>query len=487
MKIKDQNTQISCIPKNDTLNASIISENDILKFFNLERNSIKDFSITHKSDGLYISVTLNVKPHQCPICGQLTTKIKDYQEKKIVHSVLTSKNCYIIYRARRYRCPHCHKIFYEHNPFTFGSSRISVATVYNILQDLKAPNETFVSVALRHHVSPTTAVNIFDQHVHMSRRPLPSCLAMDEVYAFKSHNSQYVCVLVDYLDKKIIDVLPSRHKDTLMNYFMLIPLEERKKVKFCSFDMWESFRIVANHVFPNVRCAVDHFHVIQDLNRRVDRVRLSVQKKYQKTVNELNHKKKCQNGKLSIEDQLALEEASRHYYVFKKFNWLLYSSNSKILDNNMEKRFNRRLGGYYNYSDLYDYMIHSSSDLETACNLQYEVKNFYEHCNEKSAKEKIEELIIDFRSCPVDDVSQFANVLTKWKREIINSFIIVDSNKGRKMNTAIVENRNKSIKLIKHASNGYLNWERFRNRILFSLNADSTFYMTNIKKEKKQQ
>lgn len=80
---------------------------------------------------------------------------------------------------------------------------------------------------------PTTVINIFDQHVRMSRRPLPSCLAMDEVYAFQSYNSQYVCVLMDYLDKKIIDVLPSRHKDTLMNYFMLIPLEEHEKVKFC--------------------------------------------------------------------------------------------------------------------------------------------------------------------------------------------------------------------------------------------------------------
>lgn len=243
MKNNDYSLQTTNVQKKNTLNAPVISENDILKFFNLERNKIKFFSITRKSDGLYISVTLNVKPHQCPVCGQMTTKIKDYHEKKIVHSVLTTKNCYIVYRARRYCCPHCHKIFYEHNPFTFGSSRVSVATVYNILQDLKSPNETFVSVALRHHVSPTTVINIFDQHVHMSRRPLPSCLAMDEVYAFKSYNSQYVCVLVDYLDEKIIDVLPSRHKDTLMNYFMLIPLEEREKVKFCLFDMWELSKV----------------------------------------------------------------------------------------------------------------------------------------------------------------------------------------------------------------------------------------------------
>ena len=43
------------------------------------------------------------------------------------------------------------------------------------------------------------------------------------------------------------------------------------------------------------------------------------------------------------------------------------------------------------------------------------------------------------------------------------------------MNNALIENRNKSIKLLKHSSNGYTNWDRFRNRVLFCLNEDSTF------------
>ena len=82
-------------------------------------------------------------------------------------------------------------------------------------------------------------------------------------------------------------------------------------------------------------------------------------------------------------------------------------------------------------------------------------------------------------------MSPFASTLTNWKKEIINSFIIVDDKANRKMNTAIVENRNKSIKLLKHASNGYLNWERFRNRILYTLSEDTTFYYTSIKKDGK--
>lgn len=99
-------------------------------------------------------------------------------------------------------------------------------------------------------------------------------------------------------------------------------------------------------------------------------------------------------------------------------------------------------------------------------------------------RKKLEEIIIDFRSCPVEEMSPFTNTLINWKNEIINSFIIVDNKSKRRMNTAIVENRNKTIKLIKHASNGYLNWERFRNRILYTLNDDTTYYFACIRKDR---
>lgn len=461
----------------------IISENDLLKFFNLEKNDIQLFHITHKPDGIYIHVILNSKYHQCPLCGQMTKKIKDYSKKKIIHSVFNVKDCYIIYEARRYQCPHCKKTFFENNPFTFGHSRVSIVTVSNILKDLKSPNETFTSVAKRYNVSISTVINIFDEHVRISRRPLPECIGIDEVYTFKSYNSQYMCVLVDTLNQKIIDVLPSRHKNDLMNYFMLIPRSEREKVKHCSFDMWATYRIVANHVFPNVTCSVDHFHIIQELNRRVDNVRISVQKKYQSKINELNKKKKIQT--LTEEELLQLEEAAKHYYVLKKFNWLLFSTNRKIFDPNLEKKYNHRLYAYHNYDSLFDYMVKSDPNLDIASILKDEVTDFYKKCTYEDAKKKLEEIIIDFRNCPIENLSQFANTLTTWKQEIINSFIIVDKKNNRKMNTAIVENRNKSIKLIKHASNGYLNWERFRNKILFSLNSDTTYYLNPIKKEEK--
>lgn len=227
---------------------------------------------------------------------------------------------------------------------------------------------------------------------------------------------------------------------------------------------------------------MDHFHIVQELNKRLDSVRISIQKKYQLQVNELSKKKKEKT--ITREEFLLLEEASRHYYVLKKFNWLFFSSNNKIFDPNIEKKYNQKLEGYYNYYDLFDYMVKSDKELDIAYDLKDEVTNFYKKCHYDNAKQRLEEIIIDFRNCPIEIMSQFANTLSTWKQEIVNSFIIVDKEKNRKMNTAIVENRNKSIKLIKHASNGFLNWERFRNKVLFSLNDDSTIHLNSIRKEK---
>ena len=154
-------------------------------------------NIHNDGEGLVIDVELNSKPHQCPICSTETSRIKGYQNKTNRHSILNNTPCIIHYRARRYICPLCGKTFFENNPFTRKGSKLSVATVYNVLTDLKNPALTFSYVASKYHISQSTVANIFDRGVNIPRRPLPECISFDETYAFKSEKSNYICVLVD--------------------------------------------------------------------------------------------------------------------------------------------------------------------------------------------------------------------------------------------------------------------------------------------------
>jgi transposase len=456
------------------MNAPSLEMRDFLAAFDLDRADIKDISIYHENNGLTINITLNIKEHRCPICNTATTKVKGYQNKSIRHSILNPVPCVIHYRARRYICPICGKTFYEDNPFVFESQKISVATVYNVLQELKRPEATFKYVGAKFNLSPSSVANIFDKHIVIERRTLPECISFDETYAFKSDTSDYICVLLDYTDKKIIDVLPSRRKRKLIDYFYNIPLEERNNVKYVSFDMWETYRIVSKLMFPNCVCIVDKFHVLQDLSRRVTRIRVSAMNNTKAIKDKLTEKKnelKTAGKSLTAQEEEELQKATINYYLLKKFNFVLFSNDERITNPNEKKKFNHVLNRYCNLYDIYDLIINIDDNLKKAVEIKDEIHLFYKNTKYKDAKKELEKLIIECRTTNLKELQDFSNTLTNWKQEIINSFIIIPSI-NRKMNNALIENRNKSIKLLKHSSNGYTNWERFRTRVLYTLNDD---------------
>lgn len=474
------------------MNPDSLSEAHILQLFNLQQEQVESISITHKRDGLYASIKLERKEHPCPACDFKTTTVKGYSTKKILHSLTTHTPCFILYNARRMKCDACGKTFYEHNPFAYKNMKISLLTVCNVLNDLKKPTETFTSVSNRYNISDTTTASIFDSHVFVPRRKLPPYINIDEVYAFSSDRSNYVCVLVDFQTGKTIDLLPTRRKEDLIKYFQLIPLDERKEVKLISMDMWETYRVVAKIVFPNVRTVVDKFHLYQELHRRITMIRVTA-------MNRTKPPKLDKNKMLTIAEKQHHDQICKNYYILKKFNWLLFKNEDhktivrcddgtekqmKILDPNMEKRHNRVLGRYCNFYDIYDMILSIDSELEIAMNLKYKFDQFYKTSTYENSKEKLEDLIADFSSCGVGSLISFADTLKRWKREIINSFIIVDEESKRKMNNGIIENRNKVMKQIKHNSNGYRNWERFRTRALYVLNDDTTYRVNPITTKK---
>lgn len=77
-------------------------------------------------------------------------------------------------------CPICHTTYYEINPFVFKRMRISSSVILCVMKDLTKPSETFVSIAERYHISPTTVASIFDATVNIPRAKLPRIMSTDE-------------------------------------------------------------------------------------------------------------------------------------------------------------------------------------------------------------------------------------------------------------------------------------------------------------------
>ena len=119
------------------------------------------------------------------------------------------------------------------------------------MKDLKHPEDTYTSVAERYHVSKATFLRLFNKHVDITRKPLSMVLSMDEHYFPESDiDSLYCCLLMNFITGELIDVLPTRRKHYLIDYFSSIrgdiqnytlKRSELNNVKYISMDLYDNF------------------------------------------------------------------------------------------------------------------------------------------------------------------------------------------------------------------------------------------------------
>ena len=126
----------------------------ILELFNLDPSKIKDIQFHNDFGSTIVDVLLRPDYPACHDCGNTKVVIKEYQLKKIKHSLLSDRSC-----------------------------------------------------ILRYHISATSATSIFDTHVQESRRILPELMCWDEAYAFHhiDLNSKYVFTILDFISQEPCD------------------------------------------------------------------------------------------------------------------------------------------------------------------------------------------------------------------------------------------------------------------------------------------
>ena len=84
--------------------------------------------------------------------------------------------------------------------------------------------------------------------------------------------------LLNVSKHSIIDILPSRDKNTLYEYFEKIPNKERNEVKFFVSDMSKTFKSVKKAFFKNAVHIIDRYHFIRQVSWALENVRKRIQK-----------------------------------------------------------------------------------------------------------------------------------------------------------------------------------------------------------------
>ncbi|MGH2105094.1 transposase [Aerococcus urinaeequi] len=71
-------------------------------------------------------------------------------------------------------------------------------------------------------------------------------------------------------------MLGDRRKFKLRDYFFAYPLKTRQKVQTVTMDMYMPYMEVVREVFPNAKIIIDRFHLVQALNRELNKLRIEV-------------------------------------------------------------------------------------------------------------------------------------------------------------------------------------------------------------------
>ena len=416
--------------------------------FDFDKLSFRQVGTTIYVDAYYLTSII-----YCPVCESHDLFRDGYKTKTVKHCINYTWLYIVTCHIRKYKCKTCNARFYEKDSFSNRNERLSKESVFAILDHLKLTNETFESIAKTFHLSRQEIINIFDKYIdYTPPSALPIIMSWDEKSVTKRMTDKpYIFIIVDFLNNKIYDILANRHKNYLTSYFSRIPLEIRNKVEYITIDMWESYLDLARIYFPKAKVAIDSFHVVKNISNALDTIRKQLMNKYN-------------NGALELENN------HEYYYILKKFKYILLAE----FDNLSNKPFyNRKLRGWYNKHSIRKIMLDIDPKLKLAYELYYRYLEFNKTSTYDEACKEIEIIIDDFFYSDIKQFIDIAKTISHWKEYILNSFIRIESIDGitkRRLSNGPIEGINSIIEKININGNGYTNFYRFRNRVIYSIN-----------------
>lgn len=413
-------------------------------FADINEKDVEIISEFKKGDVFYIEVKTVNRGHRCLRCGTYHTGVKEYKTKYINHSIYTLEHTILIYHQRRFICPNCSKTRLEDNPFTCDGNRMSNKTILAILTFLKRYNNPFSAAAEYFNLSVTEVIYYFDKYCHMERNHFTKVMCFDEIYFSRKRKKKYVLVIINFFNRAIIDVLKDRDKSTLSSYLRKIDYKERAKVEYVCIDMNDNYRDVLSIYFKNASIIVDSFHVVKQIHSSLDSVRKKVMRRYE------------------------TNKRSDEYYLLKYKDELLYLKDP-LSDEYRKPKYRHHFHYLFSDSEMLKMMLKLDQKLKTA----YELYHSYIRFNDSDYSDPIDclndlnEIINSFKLSNIKEFIDAANMLNNWKNEIVNSFAKV---KGCRVSNGPIEGRNSLIKKIIRIANGYTNFQRFRNRVIYCLN-----------------
>ena len=408
----------------------------------LNRKEVKVLSITLEKEIIRVKVESIRKKVRCPICNKFTSSIHDIRNPiKSKYLDITGRSCILEIVKKRYCCHTCNKVFTEEINLSSKNNTISNSLKIKIRKDLLDYHMSIKQIAENNHVSDYIVRKELENAtstIPEYQKNLPRVISFDEFKA-DTKEGKYAFVLNDPIHKKILDILPNRKKEYLIQYFE--HTENRYSVEFVISDMYEPYLLVQRIMFPKAKYVVDRFHYIKYIMEALDKVRI----KWQKIYGEKSKEYKLLKNKKNV-------SLLRRYG--NDIDWWV-----------MTKRYKNGHMVEILPGDVLRELLAINEEIKRA----YHLKELFLDIINHSTYETIEEQLTNFIDiCVNNNISEFidtSGTIYNWLEYICNSFI------DKRYSNGFTEGMNNKIKVIKRNAFGYKNFSFYRKRILYISNA----------------
>ena len=415
---------------------------DYYLLIGLNQKDVKIISIEENAKGVIeVGIENKNKKVRCPICQKFTSSV--HSKLKPIKSVYLDscgqKVDLIIYK-KRYHCYNCNKIFMEELNINTSKGSISNKVKIQIRKDLLNYNLSLKYISEKNRVSITTVENELleiTSTIPNHLKNLPKVISFDEFKA-DTKEGKYAFILNDPIHRKVLDVLPNRKKEYLLQYFTYC--NNRHSVEFVISDMYEPYLLVTQIMFPKAKYVVDRFHYITYIMDAVDNIRIKLQKEYGEKSREYRLLKNKKNVSLL-----------RKYG--NEINWWVYTQRYK----------NGHMVDVIPINILHE-LFNISDELKKGYSLKEEFLDIVNHATYEDVNNQLEKWI---SKCIVSNIPEFieaAGTISRWQEYIVNSFI------DERYSNGFTEGTNNKIKVIKRVGFGYKSFKLLRVRILYIFN-----------------
>ena len=121
---------------------------------------------------LHLMVASALSIASCPDCGCVSSQVHDESEAQMIRDLsIAERQCYLVYRAPRFKCEHCKKTFVER--VAWKRTGVSYTERYERYVYQGVRRQSVRQVAQDEGLSEETVQAIFEHRAHLPWRAVP--------------------------------------------------------------------------------------------------------------------------------------------------------------------------------------------------------------------------------------------------------------------------------------------------------------------------